>query len=104
MKYSGLKKALDMQASNFRSPLFLKNGMEREVKAVESEFQMYISDDTVRMLQILQSKTARRDHIFNRFIWGNIDSLSGQNKETLWDDLKSFYEKHYSADRIKLVV
>ena len=77
--------------------------MEREVKEVESEFQMYISDDTVRTL-IFQSETAHCDHIFNRFIWGNIDNLSGQNKVTLWDDLKSFDEKHYSADQIKLVV
>ena len=92
VKYSGLQMALDLTASNFRSPLFLKNGMEREIKAVESEYQMQMTDDDVRLLQILQQQTVRPDHILNRFMWGNIDSLEGKSKETLWEDLNTFYE------------
>ena len=77
VKYSGLRKALDMQASNFGSPLFKQSAVDREIKSIESEFQMYMTDDTVRMIQILQEQTVRKDHLFNCFMWGNIESLSG---------------------------
>jgi nardilysin len=36
--YQGLQKALDLQAHLFASPLLLQDAMEREIKAVESEF------------------------------------------------------------------
>ena len=40
----------------------------------------------------------------NCFAWGNLKSLKGDNEETLWDDLKTFYENQYSADRLKVVI
>ena len=49
-------------------------------------------------------KTSQPDHIFNRFIFGNIESLHGENKETLNDDLRNFYESQYSSDRCSLVI
>ena len=42
--------------------------------------------------------------MLNCFAWGNLKSLMGENKETLWDDLKAFYESTYSADRLKVVI
>ena len=42
--------------------------------------------------------------MFNRFAWGNHKSIKGQDEETLWDDLRSFYENNYSADRITVVI
>jgi secreted Zn-dependent insulinase-like peptidase len=36
--YSGLQKALDLQANLFAGPLLAQDAMEREIKAVESEF------------------------------------------------------------------
>ena len=53
--------------------------MEREIEAVHSEFKMNYPDDSVRMVQVLQ-KTANPGHVFNRFIWGNNDSLKGENE------------------------
>ena len=65
---------------------------------------MCYPDDNTRMVQVLQAETAHKEHIFNKFCWGNLVSLKGKNEETLWDDLKSFYDEHYSADRIHLVI
>ena len=48
--------------------------------------------------------TYKKDHLFNRFMWGNLKSLKGQNEETLWDDLRTFFETQYSADRMRLVI
>ena len=56
------------------------------------------------MLQILQSQTKHPDHIFNRFMWGNKKSLQECDVETLVEDLREFFERNYSADRMKLVI
>ena len=60
--------------------------------------------------------TASKDHILNCFSWGNIKSLkesvpekvtnSGDSRIDmgLWNDLKAFYDEHYSADRLKVVI
>lgn len=93
-----------MAANNFASPVLAKEAMEREINAIESEFKMCFPDDNIRILQILMSNTADKDHVFNRFCWGNLKSLYGDNPDTLWDDLKKFYDTYYSAERIRLVV
>lgn len=93
-----------MAANNFASPLLARDAMEREINAIESEFKMCFPDDNVRILQILMSNTADQSHVFNRFVWGNLKSLHGANPDTLWDDLKNFYDTYYSAERIRLVV
>ena len=78
VNYSGLQKALDMMANNFHKPLLLKEAMDREINSIDSEFQMVYSDDNTRMLQILMQTCHTEDHIFNRFMWGNLKSLKGQ--------------------------
>ena len=92
MKYSGLKEAIDMIASGFAAPKLSKDAMDREIKSIQSEYKMCFSSDITRILQVLQFSTANDDHIFNRFCWGNLESLKGENEETLWDDLKEFYD------------
>ena len=79
-----------MFADVLQNPLLTKDAMDREIEAVHSEFKMNYPNDSVRMVQVMQ-KTSNSDHVFNRFIWGNHDSLKGKNEETLWDDLKNFY-------------
>ena len=43
-------------------------------------------------------------HLMNSFGWGNLKSLENEHKETLWEDLRLFYEREYSADRLKVVI
>ena len=73
--YDSLQVALDMIANNLHKPLLDPDCMEREINAIESEFKMVMPDDTVRMLQILQKETVDKNHVFNRFMWGNKKSL-----------------------------
>ena len=85
------------------------SSVEKELKAIESEFSMSKGDDPCRMLQVLQSSTTDRDHIFNRFMWGNNKSLRNNSKakadiKTLVDDLREWFNAHYSADRMKLAI
>ena len=81
-----------------------KEGMDREIKSVESEFQGQFVSDYARIEQLLCENTADKRHYLNCFAWGNLKSLKGDNEETLWDDLKNFYESQYSADRLKVVI
>ena len=37
-------------------------------------------------------------------MWGNKKSLLKADKDQLWNDLKTFFDEQYSADRIKLVI
>ena len=63
-----------MFADALQNPMLSVDGMEREIEAVHSEFKMTYPDDSARMVQVMQ-KASNPDHIFNRFIWGNRDSL-----------------------------
>ena len=75
-----------MMASNLANPDFDDDCVQREINAIESEFKMNSYDDTVRMIQILQDQTVDKNHIFNRFAWGNRESL-GQKKDLTEEDL-----------------
>ena len=50
INYSGLEKALDMMAHNMHEPLLDKKALDREIHAIESEFQGIYTDDNTRML------------------------------------------------------
>lgn len=67
--------------------------MEREIKAVESEFQGVYTSDGSRMWQLLGEHTKYKDHLINCFSWGNLQSLLNGNEmknesHLLWADLK----------------
>ena len=48
--YGGLEKTLDYLASAVDKPAFDKTVVDREITAIESEFQMIVSDDSTRMV------------------------------------------------------
>ena len=41
VQYSGLEKALDMLSSYISAPLLLEEAMDREINAINEEYQMY---------------------------------------------------------------
>ena len=76
--------------------------MNREIKAIESEYKMNAGDDIVRMLQVLQSTTTDKNHIFNRFMWGNTKTLRAKeganngesvNNDELVVQLRKFFDE-----------
>ncbi|KAK4836978.1 hypothetical protein QYF36_001836 [Acer negundo] len=73
-----LKGALMRFSQFFISPLMKMEAMEREVLAVDSEFNQALQNDTCR-LQQLQCHTSGTGHPFNKFFWGyeqwNIQAL-----------------------------
>jgi secreted Zn-dependent insulinase-like peptidase len=94
-----LEGALDRFAQFFISPTFDAAYVEREKNAVNSEYQLYLKDDTWR-------SNAVNKQIFNPahpgagFNVGSLDTLKGDVRT----DLVTFYQTHYSADQMALVV
>jgi nardilysin len=70
-----LKGALDRLAQFFIEPLLLPSGVDRELKAIESEYQLNKQDDHVRLQQLWSETCQNKHHPFAQFQWGNIKSL-----------------------------
>jgi secreted Zn-dependent insulinase-like peptidase len=101
-----LRTALDMFASCFISPLFNDNAVDRELKAIQSEFDLACTDDDTRLLQLFSS-LSEDGHILQKFSWGNRQSLEVIPKEQGIDMnimLRSFHRTHYTPNNSKLVL
>eukprot|EP00980_Cylindrotheca_fusiformis_P021601 scaffold8454_cov136-Cylindrotheca_fusiformis.AAC.2 len=104
-----LKGALDMFAQFFTHPLMLESSVERELKSIESEFQLVKNSDSCRV-QHLMCHTCGHDieeHPIAKFSWGNLRSLQDEPKERNVDPLErlwAFYKEYYFASVMRLVV
>ena len=63
-----------MLSSYIQEPLLLEEALDREINAVDEEYQMYFEQNTVLMLQVLANHTTK-GNLFNRFVWGSKESL-----------------------------
>ena len=93
-----LAAALDIFAQFFIAPLMLESSVERELQAIESEFQLVKNSDNTRV-QHLMSHTCGHlpsDHPAAKFGWGNYRSLKEIPESQGHDPLKmlrEFYDK-----------
>ncbi|KAJ2337100.1 metalloprotease [Coemansia sp. RSA 2681] len=98
--------ALDRFAQFFIAPLFNADCVDRELKAVDSEYKMNVQNDGWRIYQ-LDARTSNPEHPYSHFPTGNMQTLRDAAKEQgldLREELIKFYEKYYSADIMRLVV
>ncbi|KAJ0349490.1 hypothetical protein COL154_013553 [Colletotrichum chrysophilum] len=103
---SPLYGALDRFAQFFIEPLFLESTLNRELHAVDSENKKNLQDDAWRLYQ-LEKSLSNPKHPFSRFSTGNFEVLKVQpeaNGVNVRAKFMEFHEKHYSANRMKLVV
>lgn len=71
------------------------------MNAIESEYQMNISEETVATDQLEKSHIAAPGSIVNRFLIGNLETLKRPN---IIEELKKYHEKNYSSNRMSLVL
>jgi len=95
-----LEPALDRFSRFFVAPLLNEEYVAREKNAVDSEYRAYIRNEYRRMVDVV-SQVANPDNPYLQFDVGNLASLSGDN---LRDDVLGFYQEHYSANLMTLVV
>ncbi|KAL3869596.1 hypothetical protein ACJMK2_042264 [Sinanodonta woodiana] len=100
------RKSLDRFANFFVSPCLQNDSVDREIKAVDSEFQMAIQQDGNRLYQILSS-CAQPGHPMGKFMWGNIDTLKHvpeKNNNNVYEKLRGFCNRMYSAHYMTLAI
>ena len=64
-----------MLSSCIHEPLLLEEALDREINAIDEEYQMYFEQNTVLMMQVMAKHTTE-GNLFNRFIWGSKESLT----------------------------
>ena len=101
-----LREALDRMAMFFQNPTLSPNAVERELSAIESEFQLSKNNDSCRFQEVL-CQTSKDKHPFSKFSFGNKYSLQerpiSQNINVL-QELRNFYEMYYYSSNMRVVV
>lgn len=90
---------VDIFCNFFIDPLFDPKYVDKEITAVNYEYQKNISSDLVRT-EILGLNFSS-DDVNTRFTVGSNETL---RKDGILDALKKFYDKYYSTDNMLLVI
>ncbi len=98
-----LQPALDRFSQFFVAPLFTAEYVSREKNAVHSEYQAKLKDDGRRAYSVLK-QAVNPEHPFSNFAVGSLDTLADREGSQTRDELIKFYEAHYSANQMALVV
>lgn len=98
-----LESALDRFSQFFVAPLFSPEYVERERKAVHSEYLAKLKDDGRREWDIYR-ELMNPDHPGAKFSVGNLTTLADREGRSVRDDMLAFYEQHYSSHLMNLVV
>ncbi|MEM1404605.1 MAG: insulinase family protein [Pseudomonadota bacterium] len=98
-----LNGALDRFAQFFIAPNFDAEYVDRERNAVQAEYQMGLNSDGRRGLDVLQA-AMNPEHPFSQFSVGSLETLADRPDATIREDLLKFYDKHYSANVMRLAV
>ncbi|WP_409420120.1 insulinase family protein [Pseudaeromonas sp. ZJS20] len=90
-------------AQFFICPTFDAALVDKERQAVDSEYRLKYKDEVRRVYQV-HKETVNPDHPFAKFSVGNLQTLDDRPGTELRDELIAFYRRHYSADRMSLVL
>uniref|UniRef100_A0A3Q4H5N9 Nardilysin b (N-arginine dibasic convertase) n=1 Tax=Neolamprologus brichardi TaxID=32507 RepID=A0A3Q4H5N9_NEOBR len=98
--------ALDRWAQFFICPLMIEDAVDREVEAVDSEFQLARPSDSHRK-EMLFGSLAKPGHPMSKFCWGNAQTLKHEPREkqiNTYERLRDFWRRYYSAQYMTLTV
>ncbi|QSX35950.1 insulinase family protein [Shewanella sedimentimangrovi] len=94
------EESLDRFSQFFIAPSFNLELVDRERRAIESEFSLKLKDDVRRIYQV-HKETVNPAHPFSKFSVGNLETLGGEQAD-LREELLAFYREHYSANLMTL--
>jgi len=97
---AGFRQVLDIWAAFYKNPALYVSSMNREMNAVNSEYEKDIPNDGWRQWTMMM-KTMRPDHPFSQFSIGTIETL---NTSTIHDDLVAWHNTFFSSHIAKLVL
>lgn len=90
---------VDRLSDFFVEPLFNPSGVARELNAIDQEYAKNVENDDIRQYYVIKALTDPT-HPNYSFGMGNRSSLLNVSQ----DSLKNWYQQHYSANRMRLVV
>ncbi|XP_033936767.1 nardilysin-like [Pseudochaenichthys georgianus] len=100
------REALDRWAQFFICPLMIEDAIDREVEAVDSEYQLARPSDSHRK-EMLFGSLAKPGHPMGKFCWGNAQTLKHEPREkqiNTYQRLRDFWRRYYSAHYMTLTV
>eukprot|EP00742_Colponemidia_sp_Colp-10_P005576 GILJ01005960.1.p1 GENE.GILJ01005960.1~~GILJ01005960.1.p1 ORF type:complete len:1056 (+),score=190.79 GILJ01005960.1:47-3214(+) len=107
VNHKHLREALDRFAQFFSGPLLTEDQSLKEMKNIDSEFQLVLLNDHTRKQQ-MQCHTSAPGHPYKRFSWGNLKSLlevpHEKQSPPIHEALLHFHQKYYSANTMNLCV
>ena len=102
-----LHEALDIWAQFFIDPIMGEDAVDRELSAVNSEFEISKKHDGTRLQHVLKEAIIKRDHRMGSFQCGNVKSLKEDLVEkglSAFKFLHEWYPKNYSANWMYLTI
>lgn len=105
IKCSEFESALDIWSQFFLNPLFTESATEREMNAVDSEFNRNLNTDSRRKYQFIRSILGDPRHPYGKFSTGNLKTLKEipeKEKIDVRNALKQFHSRYYSSNAMKL--
>ncbi|KKO43976.1 peptidase M16 [Arsukibacterium ikkense] len=94
--------ALDRFSDFFKAPLLLPEYSEKERNAVNAEWSMRREMDFFGQFKLARSMFG--EHPANRFLIGNLETLSDKEGSKLHEETVKFYQDYYSANTMKLAL
>jgi protease III len=95
--------ALDRFSDYFKKPTFDPQYSDKERNAVNNEWSLHKAQDNWNLFA-LEGMTANPDSPISQFNIGNLDTLKDKPNSVLLDETKSFYQRYYSANIMKLTL
>ena len=99
VNHQAFEGALDRFSQFFIAPLLDAEFTEREMNAVDSEFEMNLQSDGWRQQEMFRTMV-RADHPEHHFSIGNLKTLEGISRAEFLD----FYDRYYSANLMALAL
>jgi secreted Zn-dependent insulinase-like peptidase len=99
----GFEQACDILINRLTHPLFLCVDIEKEIVAIEAEFNAK-KDDTVRQLLSVQKATCNPLHPFSRFSVGNAATLGALPTQEIQKLLKDYHLKVSQGHHVSVCV
>lgn len=87
----------------FTVPLLSQEFVHKERKNIDAEFKMKLKDD-IRRLYDVHKETINPAHPFSKFSVGNSETLGDLETGSIRDEVANFFEKHYVAKAMTLVL
>lgn len=100
---NNFEQGLDRFAQFFIKPLIMEDYVERERNAVHSEYASKLKSEVRRERDVFRELVID-NHPLSKFSTGNQNTLSGVSANRLQKELFDFYNSHYSANKMVLVL